>query len=513
MDIKIKLNNIELRPTPLLSISHDFQKNGAQGLIGRTVSFSLEGKFYNSGTGSPGTGIMKLERDIRSLPGGTGTLSIGAGAGGEQKYDVRLSSFSSKPTNDNWTTTIDYTIELIHEQKDFVDNTEYNDLKHGITSCQDDWTIDTIEDPDYLVPNSSYNFSNIGFGTLSKTYSIYPFYRISRTIGAVGKHGTSSSISGAVSGAIQWVNDRLKNYKLSPVDTSNLKLYNFARSLSSSVTEGSYRVTDTWLATPNGSPKYIESFTIDTVLDESLTRTVSINGNIKGVEDIVDPVTDIYPEGLTTQNTDLIKIGTNSKIKNAIEGYSAAKGNAFSRATTFVADSDTRSRNNNYGDFNYKTKYGINERPLNPIPISENDTINPYEGSINYSVSYNNRPISYISGAVSENLSVQDNWATNIISSQFVLGRTNGPVLQDLGTVSTSTRTVSYDVTLPRPNAVPASIQGAKDTMTSVVESFNPSLVFGNYINNYRTRDSFDVSVIDGRLTRQITWEWTVHKT
>ena len=61
--------------------------------------------------------------------------------------------------------------------------------------------------------------------------------------------------------------------------------------------------------------------------------------------------------------------------------------------------------------FNFNSTFGRNELSLNPIPVSITEGMNPYEATVTYNYSFNNRPQNIVPNALSESLSVDDNSA------------------------------------------------------------------------------------------------------
>jgi len=156
-----------------------------------------------------------------------------------------------------------------------------------------------------------------------------------------------------------------------------------------------------------------------------------------------------------------------------------------------------------------------NVESFNPIPISMTESHRMSVGEIDYSFEFNNRPLNLIAGSVSEALSVSDTFPTQSIAEVFVIGRRLGPVLQDLGTVTSSSRSVTFEVSLPRVAALAQRLLfpvTAYIAATGVVEQFNPKYLFGNapsaVIRSYIKEDNQTWNPIDGKLTITKGWVW-----
>ena len=88
----------------------------------------------------------------------------------------------------------------------------------------------------------------------------------------------------------------------------------------------------------------------------------------------------------------------------------------------------------------------VTNTSLNPIPISKSITRNQPKGTINYSISYNNRPSTCIPGALKETISVEDHHPHHVFSSTAVIGRRRGPVFQDINTQTAWRRSLTVEV-------------------------------------------------------------------
>jgi hypothetical protein len=525
-------------PIPSINISQEYQRDGAGRQIGSTVSISLEGKIY-SGSGDAGfANLLSLESGIREAFSYDGyNFVIGcSGASTTTFSGIKISRYNASKTENNWTTTIDYSIDLQSEVAHTGSGIFY------VNSTQDDWNIETIDEFSYTNnANAQINMKLLGFGnTLSFDQgNNYPFYRISRTIGAVGKfvpisgnNVTTTGNSTAVAHAKEWVNYHLGLNPTYSGIISGLNLYNFVRSINVSDTEGSYKITDNWLAAPTGTGvrPFTESFTIESSVDNTMMRTVQINGTIKGFEQFnsgsIYSITGANYLGgnligsLTELNNSNIKLTGGTKFFNAMSGYSGIKNVLYQRVQSLATTGSYGSYGSNNATnapFKFSEVFNRSENPLNPIPISITEGFNPAEGSVTYVWSYNNRPLNYIAGSISENLTVDDTFATPLIASIFVLGRKLGPILQDLGTISASKRRVTFEVVFPRPSSLrDLKLKNEQySQITGLIESFNPQNLMPingtnqQGIRSYITSDTAVWSITEGRLTKEKTWEWT----
>lgn len=226
-----------------------------------------------------------------------------------------------------------------------------------------------------------------------------------------------------------------------------------------------------------------------------------------------------------------VKIG---KYQNAVQAIAWLKNSQsnpyenpiFKRAELFAANANANSSAthinpykwlNNTRTITERTTPDNIIRQLNPIPVSMTESHRKNVGEIDYSFEFNNRPLNLIAGSVSETLSISDTFPSQQIAEIFVLGRKLGPVLQDLGTVTSSVRDVNFEVVLPRPRILSQRFVFPTDTFNSivnVVEQLNPKYTFGTSNNNqaniksYVTADTQTYDPLEGRIRVQKTWVW-----
>ena len=506
-------------PIPAVSISQEFQRDGGGRHIGTTASITLEGKIY-SGSGEKGFDqLLVLESGLRNVfSKDGGNLSISCGSISSVFSGIKIGRYNANKTENQWTTTIDYSIDLVSEIANTGSGIFY------VNSTQDDWNIETIDENSYS--NSPTALTALGFGSLAFAQGTnYPFYRISRTLGAVGKYipESTNEVSGtktAIKHAKEWVNFHLPIAPQYTGIVNGLNLYNFVRSINTSDTEGSYRITDNWIGIPAGSLPYTESFTIESTVDSSMLRAVTVQGTIKGLEPF--QTGNIYVAAgapyltnntlagsLAQTNSANTRIANSTKFTNAISGYNNVRCAIYDRAKA-LAHTGISCGNNGFGSRFVDGR--TSENMLNPIPVSITEGFNPAEGGITYSYSYNNRTLNFISGSISESITVDDNLPTSVVASIFVLGRSLGPILQDLGTTTSYSRAVTIEVTLPRPSAISPTFTFPVDSYNAIVDlvdKLDPSKLSPATIRSFVKANSENWSVLEGRFTKQKTWEWT----
>lgn len=193
--------------------------------------------------------------------------------------------------------------------------------------------------------------------------------------------------------------------------------YNHYRTENIDVYNGTYAMTENWLL---ASGNYYEDYSAET--KNSATdpyQTITVQGTINGLSNFV--------------------VGTDSWVPaSGLIKYNAASGAWFG---TVSGTMYTRAQN----------YLGV---PLNPLPVSQVVTHNFTKGVITYNTEFNTRPLNFVSGAISETLSVIDSnpsGLATIIASHIVLNRSEGPVLQNIYASPETSRSISYECVLRGP--------------------------------------------------------------
>ena len=431
--------------------------------------------------------------------------------------NAKLEEINFNENENNWTNTIDYSIVF----KIYVSGTGSPLINPSsfayVDSVTDNYSLEPMYDNQYIYNNK-----------------YYPTYKLTRNIGAVGKRVTSAS--GSLYHAKKWVVDRDQWKPLTGIlDPTVFSLYNHERSVNFSEVEGSYSITDTCIA-KSGDP-WIENFTMSFDVDDKFKRTISINGTVQGLAPafplynksdlniyennmLVNPSgkLDLYPTAtglsgtpggyadpniVTRDNINMKRV----KYQNAVSGYRQIvdSGIVFSRAKEYDLLSQNLITDNFHGKKsfdNYKNK------ALNSIPLSINDAMYPFEGKINYSATYDTRPIGVISGALFESFSIDDKLPVIRTEEIKVLGRRLGPIVYEYYNSPTAgTRTVSYEGTFPRLTGLkkyyfPREIIRQLDNTLML---YQPQLPYTGFI----TQNTENLNITTNTISRSITWEYT----
>lgn len=255
--------------------------------------------------------------------------------------------------------------------------------------------------------------------------------------------------------------------------------YNHFRTENTDIYNGGYSTTETWLLS---SGTYYEDFSAET--KNSITdpyQTVSIQGTINGLTPfVVGTDAWVAPSALL-------------KYNNASGAwYGSISGTLYTRAQTYL------------------------NIQLNPLPVSQTVTHSFLKGVIGYNSEFNTRPLTFVSGAISETLNIVDDnisgWV-DTIGEHVVLNRAIGTVLQPIYTTTAPTRAISYEAVFPAPT------YGSSGNNIGYLMSLKPrarvdELISGlnptNYAPNYLfiTQDVENWSPLTQRYSRNVTFKY-----
>lgn len=325
----------------------------------------------------------------------------------------------------------------------------------------------------------------------SESYSIemdtelYGVFKCSHTLNAKGYRSLNSVgtvIAEGWENARTWVNSRTGFNPLylqsgSFGITGGFNNYNHYRTQNTDIFNGSYSITENWLL---ASGNFYEEYSCE--IKDSITepyRIVGVQGSVNGLSD--------FRVGIDhwSAASGLVK------YNNASGAWANISGGLYLRAQQCI---------------------GI---PLNPIPVSKIVTHSFNKGVIGYNWEYNNRPLNFVSGAISETLTVTDSnpsGIVNVIGVHTVLNRALGPVLQNIGTTPETKRMVSYEAVFPAPTygsgTTIAELMAAKprEQVNQLLSGLTPS----NYIPGYLfiTQDEETYNPLQPRYSRQYSWTY-----
>lgn len=536
MAVKIKFKNQDLNyfgPTPLVSVSSSSGENNSV-----VNNITLEGKIFLPRVGQNDTTIgisvlIPLENQLRTLfqPNSSGALIVECDSTNlkfltceDKPPTCVVKSYNANKTSDNWTFSIDYTVEL-----------EYINNKADETNSCPEIPIKSYTDTWEVIPEQDESWYNLHINPTANNGQVIPStnpknnalkYTVTRRVSAIGFNAatgvkptnkpddrTLSSAwmnaksfvhcyinKGAPSPSYIFANANTNNMgKLETVDAvgTALNFYNHIRSFNIDKTNGSYEITDTWLALTKGAA-YLEDYTVEYASEspfDSLMATppatVTINGTVQGLSIATTGMLDANPFGVTPPSgtgqysTELArkiegsglapnKIIAVTKAETAIHAwYNYIEPSLHTRAVTLASvlrAENLREANqqsiqnpnvvtirNQDRQPNLATQAGLNAlNPsgvfLNRNPVSKTFGFNPKTGQITYSYRFSTQPSAAIQKIT--RLSINDDVAASVVNEIFILGRKRGPLLQDTGASTGKSRTLSLEIQSDIPTRV-----------------------------------------------------------
>ena len=268
-------------------------------------------------------------------------------------------------------------------------------------------------------------------------------------------------------------------------DPTMYSVCNHSRSLEIDECGGTYDVTETWLVANSGTTNpCTEEWTVSQEESRgSRLNSYSISGTVTGCE--------VRDASFTLTKTRL-----------------AAAKECWATIQTQLAD-------------RISCCYDL-PCPLNTVPITYSVTISPGAGTIQYQATYDDSPISFVEGAISETITINDTKSSEVISEIPIIARTAGPILFSCGTQQTKRKSVNISVVFPYnagncPDSTGTACDRWTTTNTSIadietkVEQFlciiEDELIQANDFVA-RTQDTCSTSVIDCQYSRNVEWTY-----
>ena len=485
----IQYDGKRIIPSPFLSINKEYTKSSDGQIIGSIFNVSLQGTLvafkgsptssgtWHTGIGYPNDETIDNDSRLSSIERKQEALRDLFSAEGKtlwvQALDATtpISGFPRVITIDipagQWYDTCPYTVNMEIDKLGTEDTfTDY------IRDAQESWAIETDERPESI-------------GHLARTY------RLSHSVSATGKRrfdGSGNAVRQAWHEAENWVKARLgfDNTIALSSGINNLPSYyhgyNCIRTENIDERAGSYSATENWILMSGIA--VIEDFTVTTNKSIDATETVvRIDGTITGFEN---------------RNSSLQLLPTSgTRYQNANIKFAIASGLALTRAQNYSGTT------------------------LNVYPRSSIVGRNPVIGAINYVFEYDNRPSNLITNAKSEVISISDTvTGGRSFAEIFVLDRTNGPILQDLGTRPSFKRNLNIELVVERPivsghitsirNAFyvanPRMAIATSGTINALITALNPAGIGINACHSDPPQETWDF--LKGRYSYSRTWTY-----
>lgn len=408
-----------------------------------------------------------------------------------------------------------------------------------LRSLSDAWSVEMVnEKADYLHDANEHFFPS--GGPPGSTY-----YKVSRAAKAAGNAtNDKTSFENAKEGIKNLLKETPGLFKtnsdvLGATPAGNiLKIFDRTTSYEADLVDGSLGFTENYIAfTGNPSKKYTHDLNISNTIDKDFNRTVTVNGNIQGYTS--EPVSNTKTTASADQldNDDFLKTRqtTHSAYINASGGLDFELPHSFARAldsTKFPSGKyiEKYDSTQTYEDFQLEISNDSNktnrQEYLNPIHTNFNSDHDINNGSISYSISYDNKPRSLIPGALVEQLSMTDNFPVTGYAAKNIMLR--GAIPQHLGTISTPSRTVTYNATFPSIISTDGKEVNDQTVLTednyqvkelaNAMNQFDPAYLDpspnteSSAVVSWVTDDSFEINFVEGTLSKTLTWNYTIGK-
>lgn len=487
----------KLIPAPLVNITKEYQKTGDGENVGSIFRISLAGNLvsFRGSPASSGAGgaswngqfwidsnqppdenlaninqfksIIRKQEAIRELFSIEGkSLEIQPCDGSAPiKCNPRITDVNFP--EGQWVERVPYTVSC---EADVVLGQIITSSEDGfseyISSANESWSIESNEKPESVENPHS--------------------FALSHTVSAEGKRfydSTGALEKPAWQQARDWVLPRL-GLDLDVVASSgawNLPSYfqgfNHVRVEEKDEAGGSYSITETWILSSGSA---LEDFEVSiNTSDETDITSVSIQGSIEGLET------------KTFGNAPGEFVVTTPKYIGASGLFVTVQSQLLNRAQAY------------------------SNITLNTTPKTTTIGRNPVAGTINYTYEYDNRPSNCINNALSESFTIIDTNASDVFASIPVLGRSAGPVLQDIGTTTATTREVNVEVVMPTVDTCPTNdtnvellMAASPKTDVAVVTNAFKTQLEGSYNQVFTETDVENWSPKTGRYTRNIRWTY-----
>jgi hypothetical protein len=495
-NVTMSYGDYDFSPVPFLSINKVYNTTSDGKRIGTTFQVTVDGTLVLYPTGGY-VSVDEAQEGLRAAFANNGyRFLVECDSTTIIEAYPRVNQINFSPSNDNWVFTSPYQVTMEWDEEPSASGEDNPGLMPPyVSSASESWAVEFVED------SSKFTWDLDGT-TDSNPYKL----RVSRNISAVGKRHFQQDV-GATGILRKEAWEEAKEYvvsKLTEADTewgthvsgvsvinlpaADFQRYDHIRTQNIDEAGGSYQLNETWLVIDPASTGVIadatEDFTVTTTTSaENGLTSISIEGSIQGLE------TRSY--GVSADSFTI----TQDKY-NAASGYwDTVQSRLYGRA--IFAGEDTA----------YRT--------INPATLGTTVGHSPSRGVISYSYQYDDRPCNYISGAIKEDISIQDSNPTDIFSSIVIPGRAKGPILQDINTVTSSVRTVSITAIIQPPtgchacDSVPGMISAQPTGEVQTLLCCLEQELTGSYDQVFKSQDQGTWNPKTGQYSRTVSWTYT----
>ena len=481
MSASLTIGNYEFDPVPVVSIEKSWIRTESGSPIGAIKTATFTGTLLSENKTNPDNPLTlrdEMDEAFESCDNCV-QMTLSCDSGVIIDSYVRIQSINWAESSDNWTQTIPLTmtVEWDEAQDNIATTSGGAECLSCIRNITDNWSFSPLETP------AAYNTS---------TCSGAMFFQFEHTVEA---NAVDCCISGTMTSgyvvAQNWVNDQLgfdaSLFAGDPkfgFNNSNYSVCGHVRSGTLNKHAGSYAITEVFTVSTDSGNCCIDEYVVNCEENsQSRVNTYSINGTITGFE--------------TRNPADFNEI-TNTKIQQALDCFNAVEDSLYERIQCFCNPTGILC-------------------PINPIPTTKSVGYSPTAGTVTYNYSYDNRPLSFVKGAIFENITLTNDNNQEQIVQIPIPGRVPGPILRSCQTQPTKRKTLSIQVIFPYEDC-PAQISGCTtsrvsgfgltDSQRTSVENFLCCVedTMSNADFLAREVDNESITFPDGTYNRNVTW-------
>jgi len=487
--VTMEYGGISLIPVPFMTINKQYIKANEQGeVVDSLYNLSLDGHVVNISSGLSGT--MQQVSDLQNTFATQGQL-LQVKCGDEVLFQcyprVKDLTFDLNRGIANSTNGAPYTITLDFDIEDAFDSDEDSSLHSPyLSSKTETWDMVPLD-----------GFEHHQFTTASGSDATPYVFQVTHTLSAVGKnHYDGGGLNrSAWEEARQFIVDNLGiDNSIVPMSgvinfTASSSPYNHVRTMQVDERAGTAQATETWLVLNTSVQGLVypvlENFDVEVQIsnENDARNVVTVGGTIEGLD------TKSFGSDPGDYSITETKYAAASGYWNAI----ADSLRIFPRANQIAT---------------------LNSVTLNVQPLTKVVTHSPSQGRIGYNYTYNDRPSNCLTGVKSETFQVIDNNPSDIIAQFTVLGRSAGPILQDLQTSTPFTRQVFIEAVADSDDDCPqdgisaflAIGNNLSSQISDVMCDFQTDLE-SSYDSVYKIEDTETKDIKEGRVSRVVTFQ------
>ena len=485
--ITMTYGSYEFSPTPSFTINRSAERAFGQDFcLSTPLEVELNGLIFPTGVnGSASGGFGNVTDQVLEL---SNTFKCGncqvfnllcSGEPNVFNTPAKVVSFNVQPRNDTdlYVDTAQYSISL---ELVAMTGQTYDNQPSGISSISEEWDFEIFDE----------RVAGISDGPKTGTVSVDAAYQVSHTVSVTAPHQCRTG--DGESDIIGWENaaNYVTEYFTSSSPDSGitglflptgLRSYNHFRTVSKNVYDGTINLSETWiLCSDSGYEEFDVS--VENSLDTYLT-SITVNGNIQGLATV---------NYANPNSSDEIP-----KIAGAFGKWNSISGEIYNRANTVYLASENINQDGN-------------PMSLHIDPLNTSFGYNNKAGTVTYSYAYNNRPYNCVSNARLENITFNENNPTDVFASLTIIGRTAGPLFQDIGTSGARTKEISIEAVLPvwdsgrctLISSIGAGIPTGYDELVNSYQAYLTGVYSGVFINS----DNKNWNPKDGRFSWNKSW-------